>query len=175
MIDTEFQIQSLQDWANEHYPDISLRHKDGYWNQIAFVRDTLHWLFTSTYEETKINPVLVIGSHYSKSVELPVFQIVTPRLTVTLRYNFYNWNVSVQANGPLPYGWHKGMINGVMDGYLFFEGFPSHLKFPTYNDQMAYGMNTKFSCAVNDNYQLYTFMFLLTNTLGVVQRNPEDK
>ena len=39
------------------------------------VRDRLCQLLRSTYEEWRDNPPLVISTHYSKSVKLPVFQI----------------------------------------------------------------------------------------------------
>lgn len=156
--------QSLQEWANSHRPSDELRFKDGYWRQIIFVRDVLHRLFVKTYEQARAEPVRIVGSHHSKSVELPVYQIATPDITVTLRYNFYNWNVSVECPDRLPEGWHLGTTSEEGD-YLYFEGFPHRLRFPVYKDRLVRGNRAAFSCCVGDDYELYTFLRLTVYAL----------
>ena len=90
----------LQKWANENEPKDEMIYKKGYWNQITFVRDEIPRIFCANYEEYKRikNDIHVISDHTSKSIRLPVFQVMLPsHIYLILRYNFHNWKVSVNS------------------------------------------------------------------------------
>lgn len=89
-------------WIRVNEPDENLIYAKGLGDQVCFVRDRLCQLLRSTYEEWRDNPPLVISTHYSKSVKLPVFQINLEKygIEMVLRYNFYDWKISVKSDKP---------------------------------------------------------------------------
>lgn len=103
----------INDWVRANNPNSDLIWKNGLGEQVTFVRDHLYYLLTRSrdYEWHKDNPVNVISTHTSKSVTLPVFEIITPEMVdgktwnahglaarLILRGNFYNWIVTVESN-----------------------------------------------------------------------------
>ncbi len=64
----------LTAWVRVNRPDEKLIYGKFLGDQVCFVRDTLCFLLFPTYEEWKDNQPLVISTHYSKSVKLPIFQ-----------------------------------------------------------------------------------------------------
>lgn len=126
----------LEAWANAHQPDEKLIYKDGYWDQIIFVRDTLAGLLAATYEEyeaLQANGITVISSHTSKSVCLPVFNIrLADGTAFTLRYNFHNWKVSVDSSRNVDADF-MGLFDPVLQIHsVYCEGFPKELVYGPY-------------------------------------------
>lgn len=156
-------VTDLQTWANEHVPDDNLIYKEGFWSQIIFVRDRLSSLFYSSYEEKKENLVQVVSEHTSKSVHLPVYRIEANGLTVWLRYNFYNWVVSVKALAPVD-NVFMGLIqeDGEEIPDYYAEGFEEKYLFPPYKDGAP-----EFTIYLYDNYELWAFVYMLTRSLKV--------
>ena len=90
----------LQEWAERNQPAQHLTYRDGYWQQIIFVRDRIAEILSKTYEEfeTIQKNITVISTHHSKSVCLPVFRIeLADGTQFTLRYNFHDWKISVNS------------------------------------------------------------------------------
>jgi len=60
-------------WIRVNSPSDNMIYKQGFSDQVCFVRDTINQLFyensQSGYEERKANPVLVINTHTSKSIK----------------------------------------------------------------------------------------------------------
>ena len=79
----------------------------------------------------------------------------------TLRNNFYNWNVSVEGT----YILDMDLESLCERGYLYFEGFPPDRKFGEYER----GTSKRFSISFSDNYQLYTFFWLLIQNIKAVE------
>ena len=76
-------------------------------------------------------------------------------IKIVMRYNFYDWCISVESDNEID----CDFIGLTSDKPGFFEGFPSNRKYKPYSDS-----NRKnFSVVLNDNYEVYTFMFLLKN------------
>ncbi len=65
--------------------------------------------------------VAVIGSHRSKSIDLPVVRLEGPGLRIYLRDNFMNWAVSVDSDTPRNWDQSNMKLDAVHECY--FEGF----------------------------------------------------
>lgn len=160
----------LQEWANDHDPrDTNLSFKDGYWHQIMFVRDKIVGLFTTEYEDYKRfleNNVRVISTHLSKSVILPVYRITLNDGTeFTLRYNFYNWKVSVSSPRPvdIDFGDLFNPYNERDILAVYCEGFPEDTVFGCYASNKQ-----QFTVEIATNNILWTFFWLYTRlALGI--------
>lgn len=151
-------------WMRVNKPDKNLIYAKGLNSQVCFVRDNLCPLFWPTYEEWCNNPPLVISTHRSKSVKLPVFQINLEKYSIemVLRYNFYDWTVSVKSDKPLDFD-YMGLFNPTKEiSYLYCEGFPRSKVYGSYEQS-----HSQFTIKINSYYDLYTFFFLLQNYLGI--------
>lgn len=151
-------------WLRVNEPDEKLIYAKGFYDQVCFVRDRLCWLLMPTYEELRDNPPLVISTHYSKSVKLPVFQINLEKygIEMVLRYNFYDWKISVKSDKPLDFD-YMGLFNPTEKiSYLYCEGFPRAKVYDSYEQN-----HSQFTIEIDSYYNLYTFIFLLKNYLGI--------
>ena len=151
-------------WIRVNEPDENLIYAKGLGDQVCFVRDRLCQLLRSTYEECSDNPPLVISTHYSKSVKLPVFQINLEKygIEMVLRYNFYDWKISVKSDKPLDFD-YMGLFNPTEEiSYLYCEGFPRNKVYGSYEQS-----HSQFTIEIGSHYDLYTFIFLLKNYLGI--------
>lgn len=151
-------------WIRVNEPDENSIYAKRLGDQVCFVRDRLCQLLRSTYEEWRDNPPLVISTHYSKSVKLPVFQINLEKygIEMVLRYNFYDWKISVKSDKPLDFD-YMGLFNPTEEiSYLYCEGFPRDKVYGSYEQS-----HSQFTIEIGSHYDLYTFIFLLKNYLGI--------
>ena len=151
-------------WIRVNEPDKNLIYAKGLGDQVCFVRDILCPLLRSTYQEWIDNPPLVISTHYSKSVKLPVFQINLEKygIELVLRYNFYNWTISVKSDKPLNFD-YMGLFNPTEKILsVYCEGFPKDKVYGSYEQN-----HSQFTIQIESRYDLYTFIFLLKNYLGI--------
>lgn len=150
----------LLSWSRANIPDDDMIYKNGYWKQILLIRDDINAIFYTSSEEYNNNPVMVINTHRSKSIKLPVYEINIKKydLKLILRYNFYNWKISVISKRKINMYFMdlfniKENINKV-----YCEGFKDGQVFPSYNSS-----KDKFTLEIRDDYRLYTFMYILNN------------
>ncbi|MCR5147169.1 MAG: hypothetical protein K6B70_07535 [Clostridia bacterium] len=151
-------------WIRVNEPDENLIYAKGLGDQVCFVRDTLHSLLTSTYEEWLNNPPMVISTHCSKSVKLPVYQINLEKygIEIILRYNFYDWKVSIKSERPLEFDF-MGLFDPKKEiSELCCEGFPEEKVYGCYEKD-----HSQFTFEIVSRYDLYTYIFLLKNYLGI--------
>jgi hypothetical protein len=118
-------------------------------------------LLSDSYEEFKSNPVLVISTHRSKSIVLPVYQINYKGIKMIIRNNFYDWKVTVDSKVQLNFDMMslfniKKRINSTL-----CEGFKYNQVFDSYENN-----KNKFTFEIEDQYKLYTFMYLLKNYIN---------
>ena len=153
-------------------------------HQVHFVRDDLSGLLWADvpYDRRGSAPprdscketAYVIGEHSSKSVRLPVYSLerLDLGLQIVLRYNFYDWNVTVVSEAPigadlrgfeLDYSraedrarYPDGYRAPGSWGYCYFQGFPNELQFGPYSENPR-----KFSLCIGSDFQVYTFLWLL--------------
>lgn len=171
-------------WLKEHENTDLIyvsRGRDGvYLSQVHFVRDTLSRIMWNDLKYEDIPETdnrekitgYVIGEHKSKSVRLPVYMLERKDLGIKfiLRDNYYNWNVSVVSDKPITTDL-KGLVKeygaddrpnypGAFWGYCFFEGFPVDYCFGSYSENQ-----NNFSTYLNNDYELYTFIWLIMRDL----------
>ena len=154
-------------WTRINEPDANLIYAKGLGDQVCFVRDTLYSLLTSSYEELRDNPPLVISTHYSKSVKLPVYQINLKKygIEIVLRYNFYNWIISIKSDKPLDFD-YMGLFNpSEVIPEVYCEGIPKDKVYGCYEEN-----HSQFTIDIDSKYDLYTFIFLLKKYLGIERK-----
>ena len=126
-----------------------------HWIQENRVSDDMRWKgaaereFATFVEFAAIlgGEPMVISTHTSKSIALPVVQITTPYgLRVTIRDNFMNIKVSVEASKPCTNDLFGLLAGGDSDlRSCYFEGFPYSFIFEPFILGAA-----KFSVCTND-------------------------
>jgi hypothetical protein len=136
-------------------------HKNCVWDQVLFVRGRLASILARTYEQY-YDLWDVVGTHRSKSLNCPVFHAKLEKdgLKIWMRYNFYNWNVSIESERPIT----CDFIDSFSDdnyNYCYCEGMADK-KFGTYNNS-----NTKFTVCIDHDYDLYTFFRVIRKHLGI--------
>lgn len=154
----------LQEWANTHQPDSDLLFKEGYWDQIIFVRDKLRGIFASTYEEyvALAANFTVISSHHSKSVLLPVFRVeLADGTAFTMRDNFHDWKVSVDSPRDVEADFMDLFRPNDRVGRACCEGFPSELIYGPYVSNKK-----KFTIELPSGYNhIFTFFWIFKHAV----------
>lgn len=151
-------------WMRVNEPEKSLIYGECQGTQIRFVRDKLAEVLSSSYEEWENNPPMVISTHHSKSVKLPVYQINLEKygIEIILRCNFYDWKISIKSDKPLEFD-YMGLFDPTKEvSYLICEGFPRDKVYGSYEQN-----HSKFTIEIDSKYDVYTFFFLLKNYLGI--------
>lgn len=151
-------------WIRVNEPDENLIYAKGCGRQVVFVRDEINELLRSSYEEWKENEPMVISTHRSKSVKLPVFQFTLEKygVEIILRDNFYDWKVSINSEKPLELDFMGLFDPTKVIPDVYCEGFPKDKVYGCYAQN-----HSQFTCEIESNYDLYTFFFLLKNYLGI--------
>lgn len=167
----------LQEWANGNPPREEMSWKDGFWDQVVFVRDRLAPLIGVGlgYDEQK-QIVTVISTHISKSIRLPVYQLERPDrdLQIILRNNFYNWKMSVLSETPIETDF-SGLFHTtppIEPEYtgdplhpVYFEGFPNDFIFSYYADSDR----RRWSAEIHSDEILYTTIYMIMRSLGHIK------
>lgn len=95
----------LNQWLEKNEPEEGLIWRGGPKEQAELiVEHILPLLFPMDTEEYRLSHVSVVGSHRSKSVDLPVFAITVEfpvKVTFYFRGNFHDWAVSVNSEASL--------------------------------------------------------------------------
>jgi len=151
--------EKLQEWFNKNKPDENLIYKGGLWPQVKMFRDTIPSILARSQEEFRgiRDGVMVISTHTSKSVTLPVFELTWNDFRFIARYNFYDWKLSVRA----PVGVELsidflGLFKDKKINSVYCEGFRDEWVYWSYEDNQR-----QFTIELYDNYQLYTFFWIL--------------
>lgn len=134
-------------------------------NKSFLCRDKIPQLVFSNFEEAKKHKVVVISTHTSKSVRLPVYQLkLANSITFTIRYNFHDWKISVDSPNNIEVDFleifnpkDKRSISGV-----YCEGFPDETVFGCYADNKC-----KFTVELYSQYEVFTFFWILGAKLGL--------
>jgi hypothetical protein len=107
--------------------------------------------------------VYVVGTHTSKSILCPVYYIeLRDGVRIWMRYNFFNWNVSIDSDQPITCDF-LGVLSNY--GYCYCEGMDD--KFDEYTNN-----NKKFTVCVDNHYDLYVFFRVLKQFFKI---KPEDQ
>lgn len=153
----DFKQQPLQEWINENEPGDEYYAKGAALSQLLFLRDQIRFLFAKNYEEVRENPTQVVSTHRSKSVSLPVYRISVSGLELTIRGNFHDWKVSVKSDRPVVANFLSLFRKDERINSVYCEGFREEWVYGSYNENLK-----QFTVEVRDNYQLYTFLYILS-------------
>lgn len=153
----------LLTWCRVNEPSDDMIYKQGYWNQITFIRDDIMYMMCKDYDEYRDNPVLVVNTHTSKSIVLPVYQInlLNGKIKMIIRNNFYDWKISVDSDIELNMDFMDLFKTDEEIHSVYCEGFKKEQVYGSYNSNKK-----QFTIEIGDKYKLYTFMFLLKNYLN---------
>lgn len=152
----------LLTWSRANEPDKNLIYERGFWDQVLFIRDNINSIFYETYDEYMSNPVLVINTHVSKSVKLPVYEINVEKygLKILLVNDFYEWSVSVISDIPLNID-VKGLFDINKKIYsVYCKGFKEENVLDSFKENKQ-----QFTFQTSDNYKLYTLLYLINDYL----------
>lgn len=158
MIDRE-ECPELQAWMNENMPEEKMYYYAPALDQMIFVRDALALLFTppDTHER---HIVRVVGTHMSKSILLPVYSLANDTLEIRIRYNFYDWILSVKADPPIDVEFGSGLFTpGAEVRSIFAGGFETEWIFgPPSPDYLV----KQFTVSPHNQYALWAMVYLVT-------------
>lgn len=155
----------LLTWSRMNEPGDEMLWKQGYWEQIMFVRDRLPEIW---YEDGKDSldsiryNINVISTHRSKSILLPVYEVKIPKynLVFVIRYNFYDWKISVESNIALDIDFMGLFDRSENINNIYCEGFPKNRVYTSYDDDM---WHKNFTVEIINQYQVYMFVALIVN------------
>jgi hypothetical protein len=156
----------LMDWAKTHKPSEKLLSGQGYWDQIHFVRGNINYLFVSTDDRCLDKPVMVVGTHSSKSVLLPVYSIKTPDIEVRFKGDFHIWLVSVKSEHIVPDVFYNIINRSASINPVYLGGFHKDWMFGSYDLNQL-----QFSVEIHSDYDLYTFFLVILGALNLLPRN----
>ena len=151
-------------WIRVNEPDKNLIYGKKLKEQVSFVRDVLFLLITKDSMERRENPVMVISTHVSKNVKLPVYQINLKEygMEIILRSNFYNWKISVNSEKPVECDF-IGLFDPKKEiSYFDCEGFPEDKVYGSYESN-----HSRFTFEIVFFQNVYVFFYLLKNYLGI--------
>ena len=161
----------LQEWANTHQPAEDLIWKEGYWDQIVFVRDKIAELLAMTYDDYEMirANTKVISEHTSKSVLLPVFRVdLADGTAFTMRYNFHDWKVSVESPQNVEADFMDLFNPNKRIHEIYCEGFANNLVYGPYAENKR-----RFTIELPPGkYYIFTFFYIFAyQVLGKRNKN----
>jgi len=161
----------LQSWFIDKLDKINdeMIYKKSFENQVLFVRDTIYNLLNKN-----IKCIDVISEHTSipfagitESIKLPVYKILlNDKTEIIMRNNFYDWKFSIKTKNEL-----NIPASLISDGYdekisnCYCEGFDNSWVYDCYLNNKS-----NFTVELNDNYNVYTFLFLIQQQLNLREK-----
>jgi hypothetical protein len=170
----------LQTWFMAHMPAETMLWKKAFTQQVLFVRDELVRAFFKDCREETANPVLVVGTHVSKSILLPIYQLRRDGLVITLRDNYHDWCVSVQSdrtfylNSLFPADLNEA--DGCFEGFTDINEFKIGDVLDNKPIRFRHYLNSngrRFSFVVRSEYQVYTGVHILSQSYGGIVTPPQ--
>ncbi len=153
---------SLVEWGRANPPAEDLYGRHAWLDQLVFLRDELLYAVCATSEDARGyrdgTYARVVSVHRSKSVLLPVVEIVHPvaPLRATLRGNFHDWKINIQSERPVAVDFGRLLDPTLTYSDCYCEGFPP--------DRIAgsYAANARrFVVEVRDEHAVWAFFHLL--------------
>jgi len=160
----ESKSTQLQEWAKTNEPAGTLIYREGYWDQIMFVRDKMAGVLAPKFEDYQNiqTGMRVISTHTSKSVRLPVFKVELADGTVfVMRYNFHDWKVLVDSPRDVDADF-MGLFNPSQRiSSVYCEGFPKEYVYGPYAESKR-----QFTIELPaGHYYLFTFFWIFARVV----------
>lgn len=127
---TAIEKQPLSTWIESNLPK-----KEMFWYESAKSQFELLLQLRSALFQNEITGdrcASVIGTHRSKSIDLPVIEFQLPKLRLVMRDNFYNWKVSVQSDEPVDVDSSELFDPTIEHSSCYCEGFARWDVFDSY-------------------------------------------
>jgi hypothetical protein len=155
--------QLLQEWINENACGDEMLWKGAMGDQLMFIRDRLPGVLFASADEYREHCAVVISTHTSKSIKLPVVQYALPSgVAITMRDNFYDWKISISAPVDIEFS-PMGLFDPNQGHHaVYFEGFPGDLIYGSYADNKR-----QFSVELGSKYRVYTLLWIMGDALGL--------
>lgn len=147
----------LLTWSRANVPSDDMIFKDHYWKQIMVVRDHIPYLLIDNYEQFKELTVNVIGTHKSKGIVLPVYEINLPHvgIKIIMRNDFFDWKVSVISEKDIELK-KSDLFKDKEISPVYCEGFKKEHVFGPYSKNKK-----QFTIEIDDTYKLVTFLYII--------------
>ncbi len=165
---------TLHDWITEHPVQDEMLWRKAAFNQFNFVRDDLNPLLQNKLKSADRKNIQVISEHRSKSIILPVYVLERGDLKIILRYNFYNWKMSVICSRRIDANF-DGLFHttppiepdytGNELASVYFEGFPEDLCFDYYESTDK----KVWSAEISGDYLMYITLYLILKALEYIE------
>lgn len=147
MQSTATEPMKLHAWLQANIIDDKMLWKEAAGNQFEFLNSILPRAIFKDYKELEANPVMVISTHMSKSIELPVTQYKREGMILTVRDNFYDVGATIE----LPKEIDVSIIPwlNTKEVHSCREGFPDELLLASYDKSKD---KKRFSFSSGDFY-----------------------
>ena len=154
----------LSAWIRVNEPDKSLSYGKYLKRQVYFVRDYLYLMMTEDYLERRENPPMVISTHVSKNVKIPVYQFNLKNygMEIILWSNFYTWIISINSEKPVECDFMELFDPEKVIPHYYCEGVPKNKVFGCYEKN-----HSQFTLEITFFQEVYVFFFLLKHYLGI--------
>ena len=148
----------LLSWCRVNKPSETMNYEKGYWSQIMLIRDSINMILND-YRDV---PVMVISTHTSKSIELPVYEINIKNhgIKIILRDNFHDWKLSIISEKDISIDFLNLFDEEEVINPIYCEGFKDNQVFSSYSKNKS-----QFTLEIRDDFRLYTFMHILIENL----------
>ena len=154
----------LSAWIRVNEPDKSLSYGKYLKRQVYFVRNYLYLMMTEDYLERRENPPMVISTHVSKNVKIPVYQFNLKNygMEIILWSNFYTWIISINSEKPVECDFMELFDPEKVIPHYYCEGVPKNKVFGCYEKN-----HSQFTLEITFFQEVYVFFFLLKHYLGI--------
>lgn len=152
----------LLTWSRANEPDKTMLYEQAFWNQVLFVRDNLTSIFYENFNERMANPVLVVNTHVSKSIKLPVYELNIAKygLKITLVNNFYEWSVSINSTKELDMNFTNLFDTDKEINPIYCDGLSNEQVYSSFNNNKK-----QFTFKIVDDYRLFTIIYFIKDYL----------
>lgn len=154
----------LQKWLSDNYPKDEMLWKGSAQDQFYFMNHMITSAFPIKDEQDSEifrSNFNVISEHISKSIVLPVYEILWNGFKFIIRGNFHDWKISSDCPIPIFINFQKfDLFNPESKiHYVYCEGFQKEWVYGCYAE------NTKqFTIELRNKYDVYCFLKILTHT-----------
>lgn len=150
-------------WVRLNMCSEEMYYKKAFSNQICFIRDDIGNMFFEDssmdeygkFSELRQRSIKVDSTHYSKSIEMPVYRIYADGkddLVITISDNFHGYQVSVESkNFDIDISFTKLFDAESVPRFMY--GFNDNRIFESYNKSKR-----NFSFGIGNHYHLYMIM-----------------
>jgi len=147
----------INEWIELNRVGDNMVYKGGFNHQLEFMITTLGRAFIDLKWDTYETLLTVVSTHTSKSIKLPVYQIIWHNIIFIIRNNFHDWKVTILSDISLD-GLEKTRLFNPSEKIdsCYCEGFEENWVCGSYNDDHCH-----FTVELNTEYDLYTLIRII--------------